>query len=280
MKYKLGLKTVVAQPRISLCSYYTNDLPSVDSLTFPLGHADAIAPEMFCNDTIGDCAIAGSIEEVRLANALRGVTVNFTDDTAVQNYADITGYNGDPSTDNGTDVHVLYDYRQATGIADADGNRHKIVGYAGLTPGDFDELLVALSLFDMVGIGINCPDYIDDQFGAGEPWHLVPGRHQIRGQHYITFCEATDKNNGAVYTWGAKQGITRGFYGAMNTVAVVALTEELFTDGKSPEGVDMEKLAQDLPAFNTGPVMAKAPRGKKRSPDELAKEWLDDHPQP
>jgi hypothetical protein len=51
----------------------------------------------------------------------------------------------------------------------------------------------------------------------------------------------------------------------MNTVAVIALTEELFTDGKSPEGVDMEKLAADLPEFNTGPVMAKA-RSRRRNP--------------
>lgn len=280
MRYKLGLKPVQEQPRVRLCAYYTSDLPSVDSLKFPFGHADSIQPEMFMNDQLGDCAIAGSIEEVRLANALRGVTVNFTDDTAVQNYADITGYNGDPSTDQGTDVHELFDYRKATGIVDADGNYHKIVAYAGLTPGDFDELLVALSLFDMVGIGIQVPDYCDTQFEAGEPWHLVRGRHEIKGQHYIPIVGSTDKNTAQLYTWGAKQGITRGFYNAMNTVAVIALTEELFTNDKSPEGVDMAKLAADLPEFNTGPVMAKAPRTKKRTPEKVAEEWLDDHPQP
>lgn len=150
-----------------LKSYYTPDLPSVDSLKFPFGHAAAIQPHMFMNDTLGDCAIAGSIEEVRLANALRGVTVNFTDETAVQNYSAITGFDpDDPSTDQGTDVHDLYQYRKTTGIVDADGNYHKILAYAGLTPGDFDELLIALSLFDMVGIGIQVPDYAEDQFAA------------------------------------------------------------------------------------------------------------------
>lgn len=275
MRYKLGLKPVVAQPRVALCAYYTSDLPSVDSLKFPLGHADAIQPEMFCNDVLGDCAIAGSIEEVRLANALRGVTVNFTDDTAVQNYAAIAGYDGDPSTDNGTDVHQLYEYRKATGIADADGGHHKIVDYAGLTPGDFDELLVALSLFDMVGIGIKVPDFCDAQFANGEPWHVVRGRHRIEGEHYIPVVGASDKDNADLYTWGAKQGITREFYETFNVVAVVALTDELFTADKSPEGIDREKLAADLPAFNTGPVMKKAPR-KKRT----AKDWLGEHPLP
>lgn len=277
MKYRLGLKPVVAQPRVSLCAYYTSDLPDVDSLTFPLGHPDAIQPEMFMNQALGDCAIAGSIEEVRLANALRGVTVNFNDDTAIQNYADIAGYNGDPSTDNGTDVHELYEYRKATGIVDADGNYHKVVAYAGLTVGDFDELLVALSLFDMVGIGIKVPDFCDAQFENGEPWHLVHGRHKIEGQHYVPIVGATDKNTAQLYTWGAQQGITRGFYETYSTVAVVALTEELFTADKSPEGIDREKLAADLNLFNTGPVMEKAPR-KRRS--DASKEWLGEHPLP
>lgn len=274
MKYKLGLKPVKAQPRIQLCSYYTSDLPSVDSLTFPLGHADTIQPAMFLNNELGDCAIAGSIEEIRLANALRGVTVDFTDDTAAQAYHEITGWN--PGPDDGTDVHELYDYRQTTGIADADGNRHKIVAYAGLTPGDFDELLVALSLFDMVGIGINCPDYIDTQFAAGQPWHLIHGRHKIEGGHYIPVVGATDKNTAQLFTWGALQGITRTFYNAMNTVAVVALTEELFTNDKTPEGIDRTKLAADLPEFNTGPVMEKAPRSKRRTPDIVAQEITGD----
>ncbi|MDY0112721.1 MAG: hypothetical protein RBS21_00415, partial [Corynebacterium sp.] len=147
------------QPRVRLASYYTPALPTVESLTFPFGHAEAITPEMFCNDRLGDCAIAGSIEEIRLANALAGRTVEFTDAQAEQAYHEITGW--DPGPDEGTDVHDLFAFRQATGIADAAGARHKIVAYAGLTPGDFGELLVALSIFDAVGIGIQVPDYAE-----------------------------------------------------------------------------------------------------------------------
>src|SRR5947209_10395744 len=95
VKYKLGLKPVTTQPRVMLASYLTSDLPSVDDLKFPLGHADTIQPQMFMNDQLGDCAIAGSIEEVRLANALRGVTVNFDDPTALKNYELIAGYSPD-----------------------------------------------------------------------------------------------------------------------------------------------------------------------------------------
>lgn len=262
MKYKLGLRPVQAQPRVMLRNYFTSDLPSVDSLKFPFGHADAIQPAMFENDRLGCCAISGSIEEVRLANALRGVTVNFTDQTAIENYSAIAGYNpDDPNSDAGTDVHDLYIYRQQTGIVDADGNYHKIVAYAGLTPGNWDELLIGLSLFDMVGIGIQVPDYCEAQFEAAKPWHLERGFHSIEGGHYISVCGATDINTAQLYTWGAIGGITQPFYQKYNTVAVVALTDEIFEDGKTPEGIDAAKLAEDLPEFNTGPVMSKAPRG-------------------
>lgn len=259
MRYKLGLKPVQKQPTIKLASYFTPDLPSVSSLKFPFGHANKIQPEMFMNDQLGDCAIAGSIEEVRLANALRGVTVKFTDKAAVKNYELIAGYNpADPDSDQGTDVHDLYEYRRATGIVDADGKRHKVVAYAGLTPGDFDQLLIGLSMFDMVGIGIEVPDYCEAQFEAGQPWHLEKGRHDIEGGHYISVCGATDVNTAQLYTWGAVGGITRPFYEKFSTVSVVALTEEIFEAGKTPEGLDSAALAKDLKAFH-GNVMSKAP---------------------
>jgi hypothetical protein len=279
---KYGLKPVDEQPRVKLRDYYTSGIPTVDSLTFPLGHASLIQPHMFCNDTIGDCAIAGSIEEVRLANALRGVTVNFTDQTAIQNYSDITGYNpDDPSSDQGTDVHALYQYRKTTGLVDADGKRHTVVAYAGLTQGDWDELLVALSLFDMVGIGIQVPDYAQNQFSAGQPWDVEPGQPNIEGGHYIPVVSAASNTLADVFTWGALQGMTEAFYRAFNIVAVVGLTAEMFNGDKGPDGIDFDRLQADLPEFNTGTVSAKAPKHEADTvnDDELGK-WADDGAKP
>ncbi|MDV3219712.1 hypothetical protein LE977_25475, partial [Mycobacterium avium] len=76
--------------------------------------------------------------------------------------------------------------------------------------------------------------------------------------------DATSRTEAGLFTWGGHGGITAPFYATYNTVAVVALTEELFTGGKSPEGVDFNRLATDLNLLNTGPVMSKAPRGKRR----------------
>lgn len=273
MAFKLGLKPVMAHPTVRLCDYYTTDLPTIDSLKFPLGHSGLIQPKMFCNDIIGCCAISGSIEEIRLANALRGVTVDFTDETAVENYSaiteyvrgsEITGFNPDGSaiensgapsndTDQGTDVHQLYSYRKSTGFVDASGKRHKIIGYAGLTPGDWDELLIALSIFQMVGIGINVPDYAEQQFAAGQPWDLVPGDTVNVGGHYIPVVDAPNASEVGVLTWGARTVMTKAFYEKQNIVAVVALTEEDLTNN-ALESVAAAQLTKDLRALDTGSV--------------------------
>lgn len=286
MKYRTGLKPVTRQPDLMLSRFYTSDLPTVDSLTFPLGYPDKIQPKMYLNNILGCCAWSGSFEETRLANALRDVTVNLTDKDLVTNYEstgykmgpEIEGFNADGSaiinpaalsgdldpnpTDEGTDVHALMDYRKNTGILSEDGP-HQIIAYAGLTPGDWDEMLVALSQFFMVPIGVQVTDYCEQQFEAGQPWHIERGRHQIVGGHYVPVVGATDANTAQIYTWGAVGGIESDYYAAHNVVAVVALTKEMFTGDTDIAGVDFEKLAAELPEFDTGQVSAKAPRGKR-----------------
>jgi hypothetical protein len=259
VKYQLGLKPVQAQPRLKLVDYLKR-APKLPTPPAVFGHADLVAPHMFMNDKIGDCAIAGSIEEVRLLNAERKVTVPFSDETAVANYSAITGYNpADPSTDQGTDVHDLYQYRKNTGIVDDAGNHHKIVAYVGLTPGNFHDLVQALYLFTTVGIGINVPDYAEQQFEAGGPWEPEPGYHKLVGGHYIP-AVARNGRTVDVFTWGGKIAMTDTFYKAFNTVSVVSFTEEMLIGDKTIDGFDREKLLADLPAFNTGPVMAEAPK--------------------
>lgn len=272
MRYKLGLKPVLAQPRLRLADYFTSDLPSVNDLKFPFGHTDLITPEMFGNDSVGDCDPVALVEGVRLLTAGQGKEANFTTQTVLQLYSDITGYNpDDPSTDQGTDVHEGFQYWQNTGITDADGNVHKVLDYAGLTPGDWDELLVALSLFDVVYIGLSMPTYAQDQFTAGQPWHLLPGRHQIEGGHAVPVVGAQSATLGQLFTWGGVGGIESTFYSTLSTVAVVAITPDMFTNGKTMEGIDLNKLQADLPLLNTGTVSEKASAGDEYGTVEARK---------
>jgi hypothetical protein len=279
VKYKYGLKPVLAQPDLQLSDYYTADLPTVGSLKFPLGQPNLIQPQMYLNNVLGCCGIAGSFEEVRQANALRGVTVDFTDQTVVENYTafgyvqgpEITGFNADGSaiidpaapqnpTDQGVDVHDLFQYRQNTGLLDAAGGRHEVVAYAGLSL-DPDEWLIALSLFEMFAIGFNVPDYAEQQFEDGQPWHLVPGRHSLVGGHYVPVVGAPNASTFQPITWAKLIEAQSSFFSTYASVAVVALTREMFgPNGTGPAGVDFDALAAELPQLNTGTVTDVAPR--------------------
>jgi hypothetical protein len=262
--FKYGLKPVLEQPRLKLRDYMTADIPTVADLKFPFGHSSLITPEMFGNDEYGDCWPASAAEGIRMLTAGQGKEANFTTDTVLQLYTDVTGFNADdPDSDRGTDVHEGFQFWQNTGITDADGNVHKVIDYVGLAPGDWNEMLVALSIFDVVYWGFQVPDYAQQQFGAGQPFTLLPGRHQIDGGHAVAIVDAQSATLADAFCWGGKAGITAPFYSAMSTVAVVAITPDMFTDGKTLDGIDSAKLQADLPAFNTGNVAAKAPKAKR-----------------
>jgi hypothetical protein len=270
-EYQYGLRPIQSQPRIKLCDFYTSSLPTVESLKFPLGHSDLVTQwGMLDNDRIGDCDPDAMLHMEMLFAAEAGKPVNVTDQTAVQLYSAITGYVPGPEltnpelagqnpTDQGTDVAQGVQYWQNTGL----GVGGKIVGYAGLTPGDSDELAVALSQFEAVLLGINAADFIQAQFAAGGPWKPEPGRHKIVGGHAIPAVSASSRDLFQIVTWGAKIGMASAFYQAYNTVAVVVLTEDMFNGNTDIDGIDFKALSAELPAFNTGPVSLKAPRKSK-----------------
>jgi hypothetical protein len=273
VSYKYGLKPVLAQPKLKLRDYLTSDVPTVADLKFPFGHSSLITPQMFGNDEVGDCAEAAAVEGIRLLTAGQGKEANFTTQTALDIYTDITGYNpANPASDVGTDVHDMFQYWQNPGITDADGGVHKVIDYVGLTVGDWDEMLVALRIFEVVYIGFNMPDYGQDQFTSGQPWHLLPGRHQLVGGHCVPIVGAQSATLGTLFTWGGVTGMESTFYSSLSTVAVVAITPDMFTNDKTLDGIDQEKLLADLPEFNTGKVSAKAPNALKKAP---AGDWAD-----
>jgi len=281
VKYRLGLNAHdPARIKLRLKDFTTPAAPSVASLPSAFGRPGLIKPRMFLNNVIGDCAIAGSIEEIRLLNASRGVHVPFTAYTAVVNYSAITGYVPGPeltikndhvvaydpsapqnATDQGTDIAELYEYRQALGLVDGNGCRHKLAAWAALTPGDFNELLLALSMFGVVGIGVDLPDYAETQFDEGKPWNVQPGEQNIVGGHYVPVCSRIDADTVGLYTWGRYYGMTAEFYEKFNTASVVGFTAEmLLPDGKDIEGFNAQALVEALQELDTGKVSTRRRR--------------------
>jgi hypothetical protein len=225
-------------------------LPSVPSR---FGHGFAYADwKMLGNDRYGCCVWAGAAHEHMLINkVVHRTDVPFDDDAVLGDYAAATGFDpNDPSTDKGTDVHAALSYRRKTGIADSNGQRHRIGAYVALDPKSWEHLEQAAYTFGAVGIGVEFPSSAMDQFNAGEPWDVVHGS-KIEGGHYVpTVGSVASPDEVTVLTWGKRQVMTRAFYERYNDEAWAYITdEELRGDGKGLHGFDLEKLNSYLSAL-------------------------------
>jgi hypothetical protein len=202
-------------------------------------------------DGAGDCFFAGGAHETMLWNLEHNNNVNFSGADCIADYSAVTGYNpkaplnanGQNPTDNGTKSRDGFKYRQKTGLIDVGGERHKIGAYVGLELGNMDELLEALYLFGVVGIGLRFPASAMDQFNAGKPWSVVPGPEPTEG-HYIPLVAYRDQLE--VVTWGRIQKMTPQFYKTYADEAWAVLSPEMLNNGKSPEGFNFAQLKADL----------------------------------
>lgn len=226
----------------------------VDVSAFPkvpttFGHETLISSwGMLGNDQYGDCVLAGGGHETMLWNKEAGQTVIITEKESLKDYSAITGFNpNDPNSDQGTDMQAAASYRLKTGLLDASGKRHKVGAYLAIIPGDIREHLLATYLFGAVGIGIEFPSYAMDQFNQGKTW-TYRSKHSIEGGHYIPLV-ARRGSHGIIVTWGKTQPMTDSFFSHFNDESIAYVSEEMLTNGKSPEGFDLNQLKQDLAAL-------------------------------
>jgi hypothetical protein len=242
MAHRLG--KAPARPnsvQLALSTY----LPKLPEPPHTFGHEKLVSSyPMLANDRIGCCVIAGGLHETQLWAAEGGKTVAVDDQAAIANYSAITGYNPeDPSTDQGTDMEAAAKYRRKVGLLDAHGKRHKIGAYLALNPGDIHQLYTAMWIFGAVGIGIEFPSSAMDQFNAGHVWDVVPGA-SIEGGHYVS--AVARRGFIEVITWGQTVKVTPRFFQKYCDEAIVYLSPEMLTHGKTPEGFDLTALQNDL----------------------------------
>jgi hypothetical protein len=202
----------------------------------------------------GDCVFAGGDHETMLWNLEAGKVTKFTGTNAIRDYSTVTGYDpkapldadGNNPTDLGTNVRTALKYRQKTGLIDAAGKRHKIGAYVSLELGNLEQLLEALYLFGVVGIGINFPDSAMDQFNSNKPWSVVAGPKPEEG-HYIPLVAY--RTNLECVSWGRIQQMTTQFYKKYCDEAWAILSPEMLRAGKSLEGFDLKQLQDHLKAL-------------------------------
>lgn len=186
---------------------------------------------MLGNDAVGDCAFAGSDHEHMCWTGIGNggtLSAKFTKANTLSDYSALTGYDpADPSTDQGTVVYQLMDYRRTVGVVDATGKRHKIDLAVRLPrPFDWSEFIRAVWAFKAVAIGTLIPQSAMEQFNAGQPWDYV-GDRNIEGGHYIPGVGTVDRDNEVtVITWGKRQRMTRAFFEAYVDELWIPLSQE------------------------------------------------------
>jgi hypothetical protein len=250
---KFGRKRPVARcPRFKLKNYLMRGMPAPPPSSDYTRSALSALSNIYDNDTLGDCVIAGMAHIVGVLTGNAGQKpFIYSNDQIVALYSAIGGYvPGNPATDQGCDEQTALNYWENNG---APAGSHKIAGWLAVDATDPTEYRTALWLFENLYFGIELPDqwvnpmpsasgFVWDVAGAADP----NNGHCVAGVAYNAEGVTID-------TWGMTGLMTDK---AIAQYAVQASGGELYTvvsqDGlskatqKAPSGFDWSQLVADF----------------------------------
>jgi hypothetical protein len=214
--------------------------------------AKAVLSQMYLNDQLGDCVIAGIAHLVGLFAANAGTRpVIFTNAQITALYSAIGGYvPGDPQTDKGCDEQTALNYWQQNGAPIGSG--HQLAAWLAVDPTDSNEYRTAMWLFENLYFGLELPDsWLNPS--PGFTWG--PGTPDPDNGHCFVGV-GYDKNGVMIDTWGMTGVITdkailkddvRDAGGGLYTV----LSQDILDSAmqKAPSGFDWSQLIADFDAI-------------------------------
>lgn len=197
VKVKLGAKLTPPdkrKPTVRLAQFLASpvNLPAeVDYWSNPA--AITVMTEMYANNSLGDCVIAGKGHGIGLASAADGGPgIVFTDGDIKRTYFQFS------PNDQGCNIPEVLDYFRDTGW-DWGGKHYQIDGYVQVNFSNRDQVKAAIYLFGPNTIGFSVPaDWIN---GAGPNVVWTPTNSPIEGGHDVTLC-GYDAEGVYLSTWG------------------------------------------------------------------------------
>ena len=198
---------------------------------------------MMMNNAIEDCTIAAAGHCIEEWTTHAGHPVILPDATIVAAYSAVSGY--DPKTgkhDSGaSEIKVLNHWRKK-GIGG-----HTIRAYVALEPGNLDHVRDAVFLFGNCYIGLQLPKSAKKQAVWSVPpgGATGPGAPGSWGGHAVPVV-AYDPRVLTVVTWGALKRMTWSFWSTYCDEAFALLSDDFLRAHKTPGGVDMAALQEDL----------------------------------
>lgn len=250
---RFGRKRPVARcPRLKLKNYLMRGMPAPPASCDYTPSALSALSNIYDNDTLGDCVIAGMAHIVGVLTGNAGPSpFIYSNDQIIALYSAIGGYvPGDPATDQGCDEQTALNYWENNG---APAGSHKIAGWLAVDASDPTEYRTALWLFENLYFGIELPDqWVNPMPSAsGFVWDLA-GPADPKNGHCVAGV-AYNAEGVTIDTWGMTGLITDG---AIAHYAVQASGGELYTvvsqDGltqatqTAPNGFDWSQLVADF----------------------------------
>jgi hypothetical protein len=250
---RLGRTRPIAYgPRFSLGNYLMRQLPAPPpTIEYTQSAAQSLS-NIYGNDTLGDCVIAGMAHVVGVLTA--GATGNpflYTQDQIIALYSAIGGYvPGQAATDHGCDEVTALNYWENNG---APAGQHQIAAWLAVNAADPTEVRTALWLFENLYFGLELPDAWINPIpnASGFTWD-VAGAPDPQNGHCVVGV-GYNADGVTIDTWGMLGLITnaaieryasRRAHGALYTVisqdAINKATQ------KAPAGFDWSQLVADF----------------------------------
>jgi len=238
--------------------------PPVVSVSYET-KAQAALRNIYLNDQLGDCVIAGGyhVVGVETGNAT-GTPFVATDQQIIADYGAVGGYvPGDPSTDQGCNIQTALAHWQTVGFADGT----KLKGYLSVNPTNKHELMTALYLFENLVFGLELPDAYVNPFPSGDgfTWGVAgapdpSNGHCIIGAGYNTSGVGID-------TWALEGTFTWEAIAAYCTASnggevYTVITPDQLAKGQSvaPNGFNWLTLTQDFDILGGHVAVVPKPR--------------------
>lgn len=262
---RLGRNRPTSRPKLHLRNYLApGTLPTPPSSCDYSAKAAATLADIYENDTLGDCVIAGGYHVVGVETGNAGAEYHATKQQITRDYSAIGGYvPGDSATDQGCELPTALAYWQKNGFA----NGTKLLGHLAVDASNAHEVMLALYLFENLYFGIELPDAWVSPFpsGPGFTWG-VAGAADPQNGHCIMGV-GYDTSGVAIDSWGMLGKLT---WAAAAKYAVphaggelhVMLTPDQLQKGqaKAPNGIDWDALVADFGSLGgAAPLPAPAP---------------------
>ena len=154
--YKLGRKPPKAPQKAPLrFARYATSLPAPPATLDLTAAAMTPLRNIYGNDTLGDCVIAGGYHQVGVATGNAGSAFVASTAQIIADYSAIGGYvPGRPATDQGCDLPTANAYWTNHGFA----NGTKLAGWLAIDPTNQTEVMQAIWLFESADFGVSLPD--------------------------------------------------------------------------------------------------------------------------